>query len=330
MSNSDAREGLIHWLTQDDVPPVRYMILRDFPNSNSSPESIQKLGRESLIWPPLQKLLALQKPDGGFPSSKKTKTAETTLAALSLMARCGLTDQDINIQKTLAYINQNYLHDGVYTYRGKGSGVLPCYVGLFTRLIANVAGTQHQLFQSGIRWILDYQRFDHKTTRGGGNDQWPYKAVESYGGCWRSVSCYHGVVAALRALSVIAPENRTEEVVERIKSVIEYLRIHRVYKKSSEDRPLFRYSTRLFLFGGWRLNLLDILEGIAEADPSLINEDWVRDAVETVEKTKKEDKIVSAASYPTGLIDPDPLEKSGAPSRFLTHQWLKVTQKFAL
>ena len=94
-------------------------------------------------------------------------------------------------------------------------------------------------------------------------------------GCWDSVSCYHGVAGAFRAFAAIPVEHRTPEITERLEQALEYLRIHRLYKRSTLDKPLFRHLTQFFLVGDYRSDLLDMLQGLADADPSLIGEEWV-------------------------------------------------------
>lgn len=318
---------MLSWLSSAEVPPVRYLVAREFDYPRGSRPG--ELHDAVLAWDPLQQIIALQRPDGSFPNKTKTTTGGPTLAALMLMARCGLTIEDECVARALAHVEEYRLHDGAFTVRGKGSGVLPCYVGMFARLVAEMGGTRHPLFQSGVEWIVKYQRFDHKETRAGGTGEWPYKSVVSYGGCWSSVTCYHSVGPTLRALAVLPPAGRTPEVDAQITAALEYLRIHRVFKKSATDKPLFRHSTKLYLFGGYRSNLLDVLEGIVEARPELVSEEWVQEALDTVESLAVDGRLVASPSYATELVDPLPLETADKPSRFLTYQWEKIKRKLA-
>jgi hypothetical protein len=324
-----SNESILHWLSSEVVPPVRYLVAREFGYPDGSRDTLDELHEAVLAWEPLQQIIALQKPDGSFPNKTKTQTGGPTLGALVLMARCGLSIEDRCAARAVEHVEQNRLYDGVFSVRGKGSGVLPCYVGIFARLVAEMADTRHPLVRSGIEWILKYQRFDHKQTKAGGTGHWPYKSVVSYGGCWNSVTCYHSVGPTLRALAILPPDERTPEVCSQIDAAMEYLRIHRVYRKSASDKPLFRHSTKLYLAGGYRLNLLDMLEGIAEARPELGSEAWVEGALTAVESQAVDGMIISSPSYPTELIDPLPLEDADKPSRFLTFQWENIKRKLA-
>ena len=149
-------------------------------------------------------------------------------------------------------------------------------------------------------------------------------------GCWRSVSCYHGVVASLGALARVPARFRSHEHKARLEEALRYLEIHRVFKKSACDKPLFRHLTQFFLFGGCRSHLIEVLDAIADAGPGLVRTPWVREAVAAVDELRVDGTVILAKNYPTKLVDPLPFEPLGKPSPFLTYDWLRVKQKFGL
>ena len=81
---------------------------------------------------------------------------------------------------------------------------------------------------------------------------------------------------------------------------------------------------RPFLVGDYRSDLLDLLEGIADADPALIREDWVQAAVQDMRDLAPDGRVTLAMNYGKRLVDPIPLEPLGRPSRFLTYQWILI------
>ncbi len=87
--------------------------------------------------------------------------------------------------------------------------------------------------------------------------------------------------------------------------------------------------TRFFFAGDYRSHLIDILEGVADADPALGKEQWVRDTVDTVDKLTEEGRVPLLNNYARSLIEPLPFEPMGEPSRFLTLQWLLAKQKLS-
>ncbi len=319
---------LIDWLLSAENPAARYLTARDLVHPPPSDRTLQSLRGKMLAWEPLGRILALQTEDGSFRAGHEAPPV-ATYVALRLMSRCGMDARDAPVSRALGYLSGRFLGHGAFSYNTGGSGIVPCYVGLFTRDFIPMTGRESPAIEASLQWIVDHQRFDHKQTRGGGGKKWPFRTVENSGGCWRSVSCYHGVVAALGALAAIPPEGRTAAQRERVKAALRYLEIHRAFKKSKEDKPLFRSLTQFFLFGGFRSHLIDVLEAIASADPGLAHAKWVQDALATVDRLTVDGRIELAQNYPTKLVDPLPFEPVGEPSRFLTYQWLRVKQKFS-
>ena len=120
------------------------------------------------------------------------------------------------------------------------------------------------------------------------------------------------------------PARRTTLEQQRLDESIAYLRRRRLYRKSDSDGPLFRHLLQPFLVGDYRCDLLSMLEGIADADPALAAEPWVAEAVTTMDALTEEGRVPLVKNYGRALMDPIPLEPVGAPSRFLTYQWLRV------
>jgi hypothetical protein len=319
--------ALLEWLSMPENPPIRYLTARDLMEPRPATDTLKELRAEIPAWEPLRRILALQLEDGSFPTGQKTPTAQSTFWALCLMHRCGLDVTDEPVARIIDYLTQNHLSKGALSYTTGGSGVLPCYLGVVATALIKMGALDTDIVQSSIRWLIDHQRFDHKTTRMGGDKTWPYKAPENYG-CWDTVSCYHGVAGAFRAFAAIPPTQRSAEVHQRLVEAVEYLRIHRLYKKSAADRPLFRHMTQFFLVGDYRSDLLDMLEGVADADPGLIHRDWIQTAVADMDNLTSDGRVTLAKNYGKKLMDPIPFESIGAPSRFLTYQWLGIHSTF--
>lgn len=318
--------SLLDWLSSPDNPPVRYLTARHLVDPVVPPRELARLRREALAWGPLQDILALQQRDGSFPYTQKTPTAQPTFWALGLMERCGMESSDEPVARAVAHLTGRHLAPA-FTYTTGGSGVLPCYVGVVTRSLIAMGGLDLPAVQASIVWLAEHQRFDHRESRAGGAKPWPYKAPDNYG-CWASVSCYHGVAGAFRALAAIPAERRSPAVAKRLEEALAYLRIHRVYKRTREDRPIVDHLTRFFFAGDWRSDLIDVLAGIAEADASLIREPWVSEAVADVGGMLRDGRVIQSKCYAKKLTRSLGFEPLGEPSRFLTYQWLRVKQRF--
>ncbi|MDX2342615.1 MAG: terpene cyclase/mutase family protein [Acidimicrobiia bacterium] len=318
-------DALLQWLSSADNPPVRYLVARDLQEPPPQPAELARLRDEVMDWGPLAQILELQLDDGSFPYRQKTHTAQPTLAALCVMERCGLEVTDEPVVRVLDYLTARHLFEGVITYTGGGSGVLPCYLGVTTTALIKMGAADSDIVKASIRWLVDHQRFDDKQQRAGGTKNWPFRAPQNYG-CWESVSCYHGVAGAFRALAALPESHRSPDVTDRLDSALAYLRSRRLYKRTGRDTPLFKHMTQFFLVGDYRYDLIDMLTGIADADPALINEAWVSEAVETVSNLTDDGRVTLVKNYGRHLIDPIPLEPLDEPSRFLTYQWLKVSR----
>lgn len=311
------------WLSSPGHPPVQYLVARDVTRPELPPSALAELRVAMLDWEPLARVLELQRDDGSFPHHQKTPTAQPSFTALCLMQRCGMDLTDEPVARLAGHLTDHHLHAGALSYTSGGSGVLPCYVGVVATALIKMGGLDTELVQSSIRWLVEHQRFDHKAMRAGGDSEWPFRAPVNYG-CWASVSCYHGVAGAFRALAAIPAHARTPEVQVRLDEAIDYLALHRLYKPSSSDRPLFRHMTQPFLVGDYRSDLLDMLSAVADADPALGQTDWVQSAVADMAQLAVDGRVVLTKNYGRKLIDPIPFEAIGEPSRFLTYQWLHV------
>jgi len=320
-----ADASLLAWLSSDENPPVRYLTSRDLTRPRPSAATLRKQRQSVLRWPPLQRILELQLPDGGFPDPSRTRTARPTFWALTLMQRCGLDVADEPVARAIAYLSAHHAGRGALSYTTGGSGILPCYAGVVTATLIGLGAYDSDIVQASLSWLVDHQRFDHKATRAGGEETWPYRSPVNFG-CWDSVSCYHGVAAAFRAFAAVPATARSSTLRRRLDEAITYLRIHRLYKKSTSERPLFRHMTQSSLIGDYRSDLLDMLQGVADADPSLIGEEWVREAVQEMDALTDDRRVPLVKNYGRALMDPIPLEPVGAASRFLSYQWLHILE----
>ena len=89
------------------------------------------------------------------------------------------------------------------------------------------------------------------------------------------------------------------------------------------------HSLALVARGDYRSDLLDMLQGVADADPHLIEEEWVQAAVEDMHALTDGGRVPLVHNYGRALIDPVPLEPTGQASRFLSLQWLRVRRAFS-
>jgi hypothetical protein len=321
MAHMTAAQTTLEWLSSPDNPPVRYLTARDLLHPRPSAATLDELRADVLSWPRLRALLALQREDGSFPGRTTARTAQPTFQALSLLQRCGLTIRDAPVARAVEHLDSRHCTAGALSHNGGGSGVLPCYCGIVAATLIQLGGLDTRIVQETLQWLVDHQRFDHKDHRAGGAEPWRFRALVNYG-CWSTVSCYHGAVGAFRAFAAVPQDRRCDAVRARLDEAVEYLRRHRGYRRTRDGRPLFRHMTTLFLVGDYRSDLLDVLQALADADPSLACEEWVQDAMADLDALVDDGRLTVTRTYDGALAEPVELEEPGTPSRFLTYQWL--------
>ncbi|TNF32296.1 MAG: hypothetical protein EP329_10730 [Deltaproteobacteria bacterium] len=310
------------WLSSAENPAARYLVARDLDDPRPDAGTLAALRREVLAWAPLGAVLALQREDGGFGAGKKAD-ARATLWALRLLGRCGLDVTDPPVERALAHLEARHVAEGALSYTTGGSGVLPCYLGVTVAELVAMGALESPLVQGSLAWLVAHQRFDDAEGRAGGEAEWGYRAPANYG-CWQSVSCFHGVAGAFRALAAVPAERRTSAQRARLDEAVGYLRRRHLYKKRSGAKALFRHLLEPALVADYRSTLLDLLHGVADADPRLASEAFVRAAIADFEALTDGGRVPLAKNYGRALMSPVPLEPVGEPSRLLTAEWLAV------
>jgi hypothetical protein len=311
--------GLVDWLDSPENPPVRYRLAREVTGASD----LTARRRAALDWGPVLQILALQRPDGGFGRLARPDDARATIWALVLLERCGFELTDDPIDRAVRYLQADHVVDGAFSYLPGATGVLPCYLGTLTTALLRMGGLDLPIVQGSLRWLVDHQRFDHREIRSGGTETWANRAPANYG-CWQAVSCFHGVAGAFRAFASVPVHRRDEGVSARLEEAVAHLRIRRLFRRTRSDRPLFAHLTTPFLVGDYRADLLDLLHGVADADPSLASEGWVGEAIADMTALAPDGRVPLVRNYGKRLASPIPLEPVGSDSRFLSLEWLEV------
>jgi hypothetical protein len=312
-------------------PASRYLVARDLVRPRPGDRELTRLRKKVVEWPPVQRVLARQEPSGRFAADKERSGAWPALYALRLLHKCGLGMDDEPVRRAVDWLLAQHFVKGAISLSGGGSGILPCYLGQYLFFLIDWTGSKATQVKRSLEWIADHQRFDHKSQRAGGDVEWPFRAPHNYG-CWHSVSCYHGVVGTFLALASVPSKARSRRDREQLAAAIRYLAVHRAYKKSAADKPLFRHMTQFFLHGNYRFHLLDVLEGLSLADRRLARETWVKEALSDMEAHLVDRRVPLVRNYDTKMkgLDPLPLETTGEPSPLLTIQWLRTKKRFGL
>ena len=110
-----------------------------------------------------------------------------------------------------------------------------------------------------IRWILKFQRFDDGDFKS--PDKWPYRGFADR--CFGKHTCYIGCTQSLKAMTVIPEKDWTTEVKNFIQKAIDFVLLHKLYKKSHGKERLIRKEYEFLSFPSYYYDdLLDILNSL--------------------------------------------------------------------
>ncbi|XHH07579.1 MAG: nitrogen fixation protein NifH [Candidatus Bathyarchaeia archaeon] len=226
------------WLLEEDNPSVKYFTLTTLLDKPQTDVEVQKAKKAIMTTGVVPKILAKQNSDGTWetPGTFYTAKYKGTSWQLIILAELGADPEDQRIQKACEFILKNSQHleshgfsmaTAATTGGGRQSGVIPCLTGNMVWSLIRLGYLNDSRVQAAVNWITTYQRFDDAVEVA--PKGWPYDKFEP---CWGKHTCHMGVVKALKALTEIPKEQRTEQVKETIANGAEYMLKHHIFKQS--------------------------------------------------------------------------------------------------
>ena len=245
--NTYLTEDTLNWLLEDSNPSVRYFTLKNILGMSENENELIEARIRIMEKPPISKILSKQNPDGSFLTDAMKKRC-TQIAPESgyqpkyrgsiwqaiFLAQLGAGPNDERVRRLGEFIlDTNYLKDrgviGLWgTFRGGGGATIPCYVGNMIWSLSKLGFYNNERIRNSIKWLLKYQRFDDGNFKT--PNEWPYRGRQDR--CFGKHSCYIGCTQALKAMTVIPESDRTDEIEKFIKRGIEFILLHKVYKRS--------------------------------------------------------------------------------------------------
>lgn len=160
-------------------------------------------------------------------------------------------------EKVINYINEQLFTGEGYGLTGKNEGLLPCYNSMIAEAMIKLGYSHFKQVEASIDWIKKYQLFerDSKST-------WPYKGTEKYGGCFKSVPCFIGVVKALKALAYYnkATDGENKECKTLLEKGMNYVLSHQLYQRRSTGDPINHHILDMAFPPSYQLNIIELLE----------------------------------------------------------------------
>ena len=248
---------VVRWLLGEDAPHVRYNTLRHvIGRPTDDPEVVESMAR-MMGSPPVSKILAKQKPDGGFLQESFVKRRgyesarigyapkhRATTWQATFLAQAGVSGDDPRIRALGEYILENSFSEelgafGWRTDRKTGFRLerLPCFIGNMVHALCALGFGGDPRVRSSFEFLARHQRFDD----GGYKPQkeWPHFGRQDR--CWGGHTCYWGVTKLLRAMTVVPGSYWTEEAQEAKRKGVEFVLLHRLmWSSRNPSRPMIK------------------------------------------------------------------------------------------
>ena len=234
------KEDSTDWLLEKNNPSVRYFALTDILDRPNSDLEVVEAKNEIMNIGVVPKILAKESTQGYWENPQRFYTAKYkgTVWQLIILAELGADGRDARIKKACEFIlvNSQDSQSGGFSMwtsaragGGRKSGVIPCLTGNMVWSLIRFGYVADPRVRRAINWITTFQRFDDGTE--GPPKVWPY---DKYKICWGKHSCHMGVVKALKALSEIPFDKRSDDVENTIEKAAEYMLVHHIYKRSHD------------------------------------------------------------------------------------------------
>jgi hypothetical protein len=277
------------------------------------------------------RILELQEPEGcwGKPDSFYTGKYRSTVWQLIILAEHRADGRDARVRRACEFIlahSQDPASGGFSQKRAKRRGgglpseVIPCLTGNLVWSLLRLGYQDDERVWHGIDWMTRHLRFDD-----GGSApprEWPYERWEM---CYGRHSCLMGVVKGLKALAAIPEARRSSAVRRTIRSAVDFLLRHRIYRRSHQLSRVAKPGwTR---FGFPRMYQTDVLEvvrllvGLGCVDRRL------DDAMALVSSRRQPDGRWLLQDTFNGSFLAD-IERKGEPSKWITLNALRALRDF--
>lgn len=320
-----------HWLLEKENPSVRYFTLRDILDKPEHNLEVQQAKREIMQYGIVPDILRKQQEPMYLKTYPKfyTDKYKGLVWQLIVLAEMGAkTNSQIIEQCEYLLNNSQETEDGGFAMNiaaKKGGGriteVIPCLTGNMVWSLIHFGYLDDPRLQKAIHWITRFMRLNDGVEN---NPQIP--PYDRYEICWGKHTCFMGVVKALKGLSAIPQEKRTNEVNDTINRIVEFLLIHHIFKRSHDLSKTSKPGWLKFSFPlMYQTDVLEILDILTELG---INDRRMDEAIGII-IAKQDDmgrwKTENTSNTDRLLI---PLEQKDEQSKWITFRAIRVLKRY--
>jgi len=328
---STLRADPIGWLLEKDNPSVRYFTLTDILEKPGSAPEVREAKAQIMGSGIVPKILTKQTEEGywGVREDFYVKAKyRGTVWQIIILAELGASGEDEHIQKAAEFILRNSQDrtSGGFAYRGGESrggqhgAMIPCLTGNMVWSLIRFGYLEDSRVQQGINWITRYQRFDDGIEEKPAG--WPYDKKDV---CWGTHTCHMGAVKALKTLSAIPPNKRSDEVKNTIEKGADYLLQHHIHKRSHDLTKVAKPGWLQFGFPlMWKTDALDMLQVLINLG---YRDQRMQEAVDLVKSKQDSQGQWNLETTFNGRMLVN-VEQQGKPSKWITLNALRVLKEF--
>jgi hypothetical protein len=309
----------LDWLLECENPSVRALTLTELLDRDAEDEEVVQARQGIADAPYTALILAGQHPEGywGKPERYFRKHTGTAWRWL-LLHELGFDPTHPQMIKAadflldIAYTEDTGAFSSHLSRDDMPRDSVPCYVGwLLWGLHRSGYGADPRV-RGALRWVVDTMRYDD------GDEQ----VADPDNGCWGRHVCVRGVIPILRALAELPEESRSEETERVLQAGVEFMLLHRVYKRShNPNKPMNAKLTQLTFPGFYWPDFVEVLlllTRLGYRDPRMedaiayLRKKQSRDGTWKLQRTYNERS--KHDTFPVVV----PLDTRGAPSRWIT------------
>lgn len=320
-----------YWLLEKENPSVRYFTLRDILDKPEHNLEVQQAKREIMQYGIVPDILRKQQEPmylKTYPKFYSDKYKGLVWQLIVLAEMGAKTNSQIIEQCEYLLNNSQETEDGGFAMNiaaKKGGGriteVIPCLTGNMVWSLIHFGYLDDPRLQKAIHWITRFMRLNDGVEN---NPQIP--PYDRYEICWGKHTCFMGVVKALKGLSAIPQEKRTNEVNDTINRIVEFLLIHHIFKRSHDLSKTSKPGWLKFSFPlMYQTDVLEILDILTELG---INDRRMDEAIGII-IAKQDDmgrwKTENTSNTDRLLI---PLEQKGEQSKWITFRAIRVLKRY--
>lgn len=320
-----------YWLLEKENPSVRYFTLRDILDKPEHNLEVQQAKHEIIQYGIVPDILRKQQEPmylKTYPKFYSDKYKGLVWQLIVLAEMGAKTNSQIIEQCEYLLNNSQETEDGGFAMNiaaKKGGGriteVIPCLTGNMVWSLIHFGYLDDPRLQRAIHWITRFMRLNDGVEN---NPQIP--PYDRYEICWGKHTCFMGVVKALKGLSVIPQEKRTNEVNDTINRIVEFLLIHHIFKRSHNLSKTSKPGWLKFSFPlMYQTDVLEILDILTELG---INDRRMDEAIGII-ITKQDDmgrwETENTSNTDRLLI---PLEQKGEQSKWITFRAIRVLKRY--